>query len=205
MTGLRPSTTGIYGLAPWFRTVDELKDLVTMPQYFKQHGYKTYTAGKIYHGGYPGKKNQPAEFDVWGPRASVGAKPEKKLIPPTEMGDHPLMDWGTFPHKDEDKGDYKVASWAVDQLGDMPKDEPFYMAVGFFLPHVPCYATQKWFDLYPLETLQLPPMLENDRSDTPNFSWYIHWTLPEPRLSWLRENNQVKPLTRAYLAFDQFC
>ncbi|HIL70071.1 MAG TPA: choline-sulfatase, partial [Verrucomicrobia bacterium] len=50
MTGLRPSTTGVYGLAPWFRTVDELKDLVTMPQHFSNAGYKTYTVGKIYHG-----------------------------------------------------------------------------------------------------------------------------------------------------------
>ena len=48
MTGLRPSTTGVYGLAPWFRTVDELKDLVTLPQHFSGAGYKTYTVGKIY-------------------------------------------------------------------------------------------------------------------------------------------------------------
>ena len=46
----------------------------------------------------------------------IGVKPEKKLIPPTPMGDHPLMDWGVFPHNDEDKGDYQVASFAVDQI-----------------------------------------------------------------------------------------
>jgi arylsulfatase A-like enzyme len=204
MTGLRPSTTGIYGLSPWFRNVDELQDLVTMPQYFKQHGYKTYTAGKIYHGGNGRGKGQEREFDVWGPPASVGARPEKKLIPPTPMGNHQLMDWGTFPHQDEDKGDWIVASWAVGQLNSIPPDEPFYMAVGFFLPHVPCYATQKWFDLYPEETLQLPPILDGDRDDTPDFSWYLHWKLPEPRLSWLRETNQLKPLVRAYLASVSF-
>ena len=55
MTGLRPSTTGIYGLAPWFRQVDSLKGHVTLPQYLKKHGYHTYTTGKIYHGGYPPK------------------------------------------------------------------------------------------------------------------------------------------------------
>ena len=53
MTGLRPSTTGIYGLSPWFRNVPEFKNLVTLPQYLKQQGgYKTYSTGKIYHGQY---------------------------------------------------------------------------------------------------------------------------------------------------------
>ena len=43
MTGLRPSTTGVYALAPWFRTVDELKELVTLPQHFSRAGYTTST------------------------------------------------------------------------------------------------------------------------------------------------------------------
>ena len=40
MTGLRPSTTGIYGLAPWFRNVEEFKDVVSLPQYLSKHGYR---------------------------------------------------------------------------------------------------------------------------------------------------------------------
>tara|TARA_R110002124_G_scaffold85197_4_gene221173 strand:- start:1219 stop:1668 length:450 start_codon:yes stop_codon:yes gene_type:complete len=56
MTGLRPSTTGVYGLAPWFRTIEKFKDRVSLPQYLEQNGYKTYTTGKIYHGGYGRKK-----------------------------------------------------------------------------------------------------------------------------------------------------
>ena len=52
LTGLRPSTTGIYALAPWFRTVDKFKDHVTLPQFLSQQGYRNYTTGKIYHGGY---------------------------------------------------------------------------------------------------------------------------------------------------------
>ncbi|MEZ6087454.1 MAG: sulfatase [Pirellulaceae bacterium] len=203
MTGMRPSTTGIYGLAPWFRNVEELKDLVAMPQYFMQAGYKTYTAGKIYHGNNGRGKQQQTEFDVWGPRSQVGARPKQKLVE-TPMGNHPLVDWGTFPHRDEDKGDWVIASWATEQLEAMPKEEPFFMAVGFFLPHVPCYATQKWFDLYPMASLKLPPILDGDRDDTPAFSWNIHWTLPEPRLSWLRESNQLGPLVQAYLASVSF-
>ena len=202
MTSLRPSTTGIYGLGPWFRNVAAFKDRVSLPQHFKQHGYTTYCTGKIYHGGFPPEPQRAAEFDHWGPGASVGAKPAQKLVT-TPFGNHPLVDWGTFPHKDEDKGDWKVASWAVDQLNQKPK-EPFFLTAGFFLPHVPCYATEKWFDLYPEFSLQLPPLLPNDREDTPRFSWYLHWTLPEVRLQWLQDQNQLVPLVRAYLASISF-
>ncbi len=204
MTGRRPTSTGVYGLSPWIRNVPELADLVTMPQHFQRHGYRTLIGGKIYHGGNGRGKRSQLECDVWGPNASVGVKPEQKLIPPTPGGNHPLMDWGTFPHRDEDKGDWQVASWAIDQIENMPTDKPFFLSVGFFLPHVPCYATQKWFDLYPDDSLTMPPILAGDRDDTPAASWYIHWDLPEPRTSWLEQNDQLRPLVRAYLACVSF-
>ena len=202
LTGLRPSTTGIHGLAPWFRNVGALKDRTTLPQHFESSGYQTLSTGKIFHGGY-GRGKDDHEFQTLGPAAGVGATPEKKLIPATPNGNHPLMDWGTFPHRDEDKGDWKVASWAVEQLVARPT-EPFFLSVGFFLPHVPCFATQKWFDLYPEDTLQLPRILNSDRDDTPLFSWYLNWKLPEPRLSWCVENDSWKSLVRSYLACISF-
>lgn len=200
MTGLRPSTTGIYGLAPWFRNVKELKDVVSLPQFLREQGYQTLTTGKIYHGGY-GRQKKDNEFDVLGPPAGVGIRPPKPLV--HTPANHPLVDWGTFPHKDEQKQDWKVASWAVDKINSHPQ-EPFFLSVGFFLPHVPCYATQKWFDLYPEDQLVLPPVQENDRDDTPRFSWYLHWDLPEPRLKFLRKANQWKNLVRSYMACTSF-
>lgn len=202
LMGLRPSTTGFYALEPWIRTVDRWRDWVTMPQYFRQHGYYTLTAGKVYHAVPP--KDRAGEFDVWGPPAEVGARPAKKLIPPTPMGNHPLMDWGTFDHRDEDKGDWRIASWAVDQLRSMPKDRPFFLAIGFFLPHVPCYVTQRWLELYPDDDSILPPVRWDDRDDTPRFSWYLHWYLPEPRLRWMVENRQWRNFVRSYLASISF-
>jgi arylsulfatase A-like enzyme len=205
MTGLRPSTTGIYGLAPWIKTIPEFADHVTLPQYLANHGYRTYTTGKIYHGG-NGRKKTDREFDVIGTAAGVGVRPPKKLVD-NMPAPHPLVDWGTFPHRDEDKGDWKVADWAVQKLeGEIKEhpEQPFFLSVGFFLPHVPCYATQKWFDLYPEDTLILPPMLENDRADTPRFSWYLHWKLPEPRLKFLEDANQKTNLVRSYLACTSF-
>jgi len=200
LTGLRPSTTGIYGLAPWIRDVDDFRDLVTLPQYLARHGYRTYSTGKIFHGGY-GRRKTDREFHVLGPAAGVGARPEKKLV--DTPSPHPLVDWGVFPHRDEDKGDWKVASWAIEQLDARPQ-EPFFLSVGFFLPHVPCYATQKWFDLYPEDRVSLPAILKSDRDDTPRFSWYLHWKLPEPRFQFLERSNEFKNLVRSYLACTSF-
>ncbi len=134
MTGRRPSTTGVYGLAPWFHNIPELRELDTLAQYFAQHGWKTLSAGKIHHGRYGRPKND-WEFDVTGPPTGVRVRPESKLV--NTPSDHSLVDWGEFPHRDEDKADYIVASWAVDQLQqEYPK--PFFLSVGFFLPPAPC-------------------------------------------------------------------
>jgi arylsulfatase A-like enzyme len=204
MLGLRPTTTGIYGLAPWFRTLPQWRDRVTLPKYFAANGYRTAATGKVYHNGTGGKSG--VEFDLTAPIGGVGSKPPRKLIPATPMGNHPLMDWGVWPLDNDDttKGDYKVATWTIEQLRNAPKDQPFFLAAGFFLPHVPCYATRKWFDLYPDDDSVLPEVPADDRADTPRFSWYLHWSLPEPRLKWLQENNQWRNLVRSYLACTSF-
>lgn len=203
MIGKRPGSTGIYGLKPWFREVDELKDFVTLPQHFMANGYRTYYTGKIYHGGYGrAKKDIGVEWDEVGPGASGKPFPKEKLVETPQP--HRLVDWGVFPHKDEDKGDWIVANWAVEKLDAMPKDKPFFLACGFFLPHVPCYATQKWFDLHPESETKLPLIQRDDRNDTPRFSWYLHWKLPEPRLKFLEDENEWMNLTRSYLACTSF-
>jgi arylsulfatase A-like enzyme len=117
------------------------------------------------------------------------------------------MDWGVFPDRDDQQDDWKVADWAIEQLRTASTEktqEPFFLSVGFRRPHVPCYAPQRWFDLYPSDQLIMPPVLADDRSDTPRFSWYLHWRLPELRLKWLQENDQWAPLVRAYLASTSF-
>lgn len=201
LTGLRPTTTGVYGLSPWFRSVPELKDITTIPQYFRENGYRTYVAGKVFHGSYGFKAGGP-DWDEVGPPANGAPFPPKKLV--NTPSRNKFVDWGTFPHKDEEKDDYKIASWSVDRLAKMPDDKPFFLATGFFLPHVPNFATQKWMDLYPEETLKLPKVLENDRADTPRSSWWLHWQLPEPRLEFLKKENEWKNFVRSYLATISF-
>lgn len=209
MTGLRPATTGIYNLAPHFRDVEITKGAVTLPQYFEAYGYRTLTNGKIFHsiGNTPEKR---ADFQEWGPiGGGTAGHPPAKLVGDTHMGNHPLLDWGVYPEEgDSVRNDYKVATWAEEKLAALKKEDsqkPFFMAVGFWLPHVPLFATRKWFDLYPEDKeLYLPPAPENDRDDVPDFSWYLHWYLPEVRLSWLKANNQWENKVRSYLATISF-
>jgi arylsulfatase A-like enzyme len=204
MTGLRPSTTGVYALAPWFRTSPKLKDHLTLFQWFHDHGYTTMTAGKVFHDAYPPKadrKNGGPEVDVWGTAGAFEPRPKTKFV--TTPDNIPAMDWGPFPDTDDKCFDYDVATWTVEQLKSSPKG-PFFLAVGLRHPHVPCFAPQKWFDLYPEETLILPPVKADDRGDLPRFASYLHWKLPEPRLKWLQENKQWIPLVRAYLASISF-
>jgi len=69
---------------------------------------------------------------------------------------------------------------------------------------VPCFAPQAWFDLYPDAGLEMPPVRDDDRADLPQFADFLHWRLPEPRLSTLRAANEWRPLVRAYLASISF-
>ena len=202
LIGLRPSSTGIYGLMPGIRAVEATKNSVSIPQYFRKQGYFTAGFGKVFHDGSIPKELQKDELDVWGPAPGMPIPKEKFVQTPSPIK---AMDWGVFPEDDRDQADWKTAENAIEQLKSRPKDKPFFLAVGFRLPHVPCFASQKWFDRYPPEKdIKLPAYLENDRDDVPFFSWYLHWYLPEMRLSWLKEANQWKNLVRSYLASTTF-
>lgn len=202
LTGLRPGTTGIHGLAPYYGQVPDLKNRLSLPGAFQAANYQTLTTGKIFHA--VPEPDRPNHFKVWGFPGGPGVRPAKKLIPPTPGGNHPLMDWGAFPHTDKQKGDYMVADWAIARLNRIDREKPFFLATGFFLPHVPCHVPPHWLEKIPDDDRLLPPVREGDRDDTPRFSWYLHWDLPEPRLKWVRENNQWRNLVRSYLACVAF-
>jgi arylsulfatase A-like enzyme len=204
LTGLRPSTTGVYALNVWFREDEKLREHVTLPQHFMQNGYYVATTGKIFHDAYPPPKGREpnTEFTEYGLRGSMTPRPKQKFV--NTPSDIALMDWGVFPEKDEECFDYDVGSFACDWLGKSPRDKPWMLCVGFRHPHVPCYAPQKWFDLYPTDDSLLPPMRDDDRDDVPPFAWYLHWKLPEPRLAWLKAEQEWRPLIRSYLASVSF-
>ena len=201
LSGLRPSTTGLYTLQPGVRAVPALKEHVMLPQYLMANGYVTFNAGKIFHDGSVKPEEREREFNVWGERGPMPYPAAKFVNTPDTIK---AMDWGVFPERDEEQADWKIADSAIAFLKSASTDKPFFVGAGFRLPHVPCFASQKWFDLYPDATLQMPPVKADDRNDVPDFAWNLHWKLPEPRLSWLQANNQWRPLVRAYLASISF-
>jgi len=202
LTGLRPSTTGIYGLAPGIRDVAALKECVTLPQAFAKSGYFTAHLGKIFHDGSIPPRLRSHEFEVWGIAPGMPLPAKKFVQTPSEIK---AMDWGIFPVEDHEQADWKIADAAIAQLKNLPEGRPFFLAVGFRLPHVPCFASQKWFDQFPPENeIELPLVNEKDRDDIPPFAWNLHWKLPEPRLSWLKRANQWRSLVRSYLTSTMF-
>jgi len=196
MAGLLPSTTGQYNNSPHFRKGARLKDAITLTQHFSDNGYKTFGVGKIFHGGH----QDPQSFDVNGPRLGHGPLPKEKLVYPTGSK---LWDWGIYPDSDEKTHDHQSATWAIEKLNQR-HETPFFLAVGFYRPHVPMYATKKWFDMYPLETIQLPKVLLNDRDDISEFAQELARDYSAPPHQWFIENNQWKHAVQSYLACVSF-
>lgn len=196
--GLLPSTTGIYFLKPDFREVDATRMAETLFQYFRRHDYHVTTRGKIFHG-----KADAASFDHIEP--SSGWRRGNRKIHYTVPGTNPLWDWGEVDIPDAQQRDMMTAQWVADELPKVAKgSKPFFMAVGFHLPHVPLYASKKWFDLYPLEEVALPTVFQSDRDDLSSYAKQLTLNSVAPRHQWMVENDEWRHAVRAYLASTSF-
>ncbi len=196
--GQLPSTTGMYFLGPNFRTVEPTKSGETLFQTFRRHGYFLSTRGKIFHG-----KADPDSFDHI--ERSTGWRRDKEKRRYRLPGTHPLWDWGQVDVPDEEQLDFQTATWAAEELPRLAAaDQPFFLAVGFHLPHVPIYASKKWFDLYPLDQVQLPATTASDREDLPEISKQLTLNSTAPRHEWMVESGEWRHAVQAYLAANSF-
>lgn len=199
MTGLRPSTTGIYGqiedtaLRGSHPMVDSTRFL---PEYFADAGYKTMGIGKLFHRHAP-----TGVFEQSGGRVpGFGPKPDQHFHWSQEGTS---TDWGAYPDANSDMPDYQSATWAIDRLGEA-HDRPFFLAVGFLRPHVPWYAPQEWFDLHPEDSVALPPYREDDLDDISETALAMATTPPMPTTEWAIENGQWAGAVQGYLASISF-
>ncbi|MGY8652420.1 MAG: sulfatase [Verrucomicrobiia bacterium] len=161
MTGIPPYKSGVYtNPQPWRRG---LPDAVTIPQYFSAQGYWSAGSGKIYHGAFP----DPASWDAYYPDQKKNKFPDpnppKKNINGLKRGH---FDWGPLTAPASEMGDYKTATWISEQL-TRQHNKPFFLACGIYRPHLPWYAPQKYFDMFPLDSIQLPKTLADDLKDVP--------------------------------------
>ena len=76
------------------------------------------------------------------------------------------FDFAPLDISDDEMPDGKVAAFAADFLSKK-HEKPFFLGVGMFRPHIEWYVPRKYFNMYPPESLSLPPYLENDLEDVP--------------------------------------
>ncbi|MGJ8693550.1 MAG: sulfatase [Thalassotalea sp.] len=199
MTGLAPSTTGIYGHIQdndIKSANNKAAQSIFLSEYFKKHGYYTAGVGKIFH-----DSVAEGSFDVFG-----GREPMFGPYSPTPLKwdkEGTSTDWGAFPERDDQMPDYHSAKWLVEQL-NIKHDKPFFMAGGFLRPHVPWTVPQKWFDLHPIEDIVLPPYLTGDLNDVPEIAKRIAEYKMMPTTDWAIENGEWKYMVQAYLACVSF-
>ncbi|MGB7156429.1 MAG: sulfatase [Tepidisphaeraceae bacterium] len=159
LTGRRPDTTKIYDLQTHNRKT--MPDVVTLPQHFKNNGYHSQGFGKIFHGGLD---DEPSWSVPHTPnRAPQYCSPEilaavkKKGAEGWEQGGRNKGPaWEIAECEDNALCDGWVTDRAIEALRQA-KDKPFFLAVGLEKPHLPFVAPKKYFDLYPPESIKLPP------------------------------------------------
>ncbi|UCG48762.1 MAG: sulfatase [Phycisphaerales bacterium] len=156
ITGLRPDTLKVWDLKTHFR--EHHPSIVTLPQYFKQHGYYSQSFGKVLHGQGAPSTDPPSwsAEPVW----DHCSKREQYVLPENRPGEksgkQAAAECADVP--DEAYIDGKVAAQAVKKIEELAEKRwAFFLAVGFRKPHLPCAAPKKYWDMYERETF------ENDR------------------------------------------
>lgn len=208
MTGLRPSTTGIYGMIDdnLIKSDNEAtKDILFLPEYFQKEGYYTMGIGKLFHQHAP-----DSLFDESGGRVrGFGPRPEERFVwdgygtSDRERYGRTSTDWGAYPASDTLMPDHQSADWVIERLHRTYED-PFFLALGFLRPHVPLYVPQKWFDLHPVKNLEMPPYNPDDLNDVPPVALQINDLPMMPSTDWAIESGEWANIVQAYLACVSF-
>ena len=198
MSGLYPHQTGMYGQI----SDDKLRGAVNavgptpfLTESLKDNGYYTAGRGKVFHKGAP-----EGTFHEYFREEGFGPKPPKRM---KWQSNRTHTDWGAFPESDDGMFDYQTANWGAEWLSKT-HEEPFFLGLGMIRPHAPWHAPQKWFDMYPLEDIELPPWLKEDMADIPPSGVSLADVPQMPTIGWAIENNEWRPILQAYLASVSF-
>ncbi|WP_242094487.1 sulfatase [Aestuariivivens sediminicola] len=190
MTGLRPNTTKFLGNRDSIRKLKP--DVETMGQFFQKKGYYVGRVGKIYHYNNPSAIGTDGHDDTlsWHERFNpkgIDKIHEDRIIrfPGGTTGRKgglgiSMAYWDPVS-EDSEHTDGMVADRAVEMI-ERNKDQPFFIAAGFFNPHCPYVAPKKYFDLYPLEDIAMPSLDEakEDLEDVPAMAMTRHGRLRWP-------------------------
>ena len=166
LAGRRPETLNVFDLKTFVR--DGNPDVVTLPQLFKQNGYRALRFGKIFHTtngnhddpeSWTGKQWRPTRAPADTVDAPDKAEPKAKQAAQAPRGADPHeneLPYGAPDVADDTLSDGQIAGAAIDALRAQ-KGEPFFIAVGFHKPHLPFVAPKRYWDLYDPSQIRLPP------------------------------------------------
>ena len=161
LTGLRPSTTGVYGnKSDWRRALPDRK---TLMQQFMAVGYDVRGAGKVFHHQVDGAFHDDASFHDFQPMRPQ-LYPEEKLNGAPGYGSR-NTDWGAWPPRAEDSIDVRTADYCIKALGEPAGGKPRFLACGIFKPHSPFFAPSAYHR--PYRDIGLPPRKGDDWADLP--------------------------------------
>lgn len=195
MWGKRPSSTGFYSNHfPAHKSPAFLKTHVSLSRHFAANGYKTLTAGKIYHSSWV----PPKEFDVVGPRPGQWLRGKDKPVQKKPAQYHRIWDFGP-QHYDEAKFvDHLVASWGVRQLKEK-HGKPFFCALGFYRPHVPFFPPMRVYNS--VKSARLPKVKEDDWADLSDAARKLTLSNRKiPTHKWMKGQGRWQLAVKAYLA-----
>lgn len=185
MSGLRPSTSGVYlNATDWRKVIPENLPLTTT---FRKAGYTVAGAGKIYHG----SMERNSEWDEYQLKTKGDPQPKTDNLGVDGIRFAPL------DCKDEDLRDYEIVTWTIEQLKKR-HTKPFFLACGIHKPHMPWNVPRKYYDMYPLDTIQLPKVLENDLDDIPPIG--LRMARPKGDHAAILKSGRWKEAVQAYLA-----
>ena len=207
LSGMRPSSLGINSLGQNLRA--SFPDIVTLPQAFREAGYFTARAGKVFHQGVP-------DAIAWQSAGADDPKAWDKAIdvPGFELNSnghyynatpwrkHPsgaggAVAWLWAEKSDDRQHDYNVATTIIELMKE-ERTAPFFLAAGFIRPHVPLVAPKRFFELYDEIEIPLPPSVPDDRLDMPAeayHSWAANFDISE---------EDTREAIRAYYACISF-
>jgi len=218
-TGMQASTTGCYDSEPFQFTHP---DVFTMQMAFKEAGYNTYGAGKLYHhrGGYVDLRSWDEFFSRSQEHRDMGWEMNSYHMTDVPLPTpHPYspyytksdreirsaghLEWGPIANElEDDMVDAMRTNWMCDVI-KRKHDKPFFMGLGMYTPHYPNYAPQKYFDLYNRDSIELPPLKADDLDDLPE-------AVRKKQMSKMKQHQEIvelgayKDAVLAYLASISF-
>ena len=179
-SGQYASTTGCYMTPNYFVSHPEIDALQMC---FAKAGYSTYGAGKLFHhpeGAIDQRgwtefflRNQTQRKSGWPLDSWSSETPVPQPFPNSAYNRGQkfkaglFLEWGAVPNdREEEIADTIRANWAVEQIRKK-HDKPFFIGCGLYAPHFPNYCPQKYFDLYDVDDIKMPPMRDDDLNDLP--------------------------------------